>query len=421
MAKKIDKPNSLFLYISAHGSDGIIFSSKDPARKDQSMLKNMSSFIATKLHVDDSSLKDIPPEAITNSVCQLFLGEAVSVSGVCALYSPWYDNNPLPSETELNIVGTYNIFNTPSHGVNNLNLSNHGKFIELLDRFKQLYIRRNLSKVDRLTTEEMKTTHAQNTTLSKTDGLFRSFTPSPFERDKQFYFSPAQEEITDGTSNTEHYGIHFVSVTHKYLPEKFGSIDPFPLDVRGVQPKPSRSLTNFEADPYNMNHLNNQTIFRHILNERISAREITHEEFTEASAILDSLIIVIGKKYPSTDLSKLWILFTILGFDEVYILDTSCRELIQMEQSESFRSGMPRGEFNKQTTVNAGTHADSISWTADINDPGENLVTRGKAKQNLENLKNAKLRKGGRKTRKTRKCRKPRKCKRSKRKRNKLS
>ena len=394
------RPNSILIYISAHGFDGYIYDAKDPLKTDQSMARKLEPRIRRKLALDPTISRE-------NPLCKLFIGEIVGKSGVCSVFTP-KGNTGKTSQTEHNIEDIYRFYNDAENGIKNLRASNHFKYQSLGNHFKYLYRTRNIQRSSVKPDPEVEKMIEQNKILESTGDLMRSFTPMPFQRDKMFQLGPNQDEIVDETHLTEHYGVHLINVEHEYLSPVFDiTTEPFPHDsheemidgkiVKTVD-RVSRQV-HFMPDrtsPFNMNEDRNQHLLTIILEQRLSNNNISSEDYEAAITILDSLVIRFGQPYPKTYLSKLWVLFDILGFDEVYIIDSSCRELYLMEQTTTLSTGKKIGAFDSITEVNTGSRPDidSLQWTEDPSDVGPQIVTRGKEIKNATSLANL----GGKKT-----------------------
>ena len=396
-SSKAKKPNTIFIFISAHGFEGNIYDEKDPNKTDETMLLETNKRITNKLNSNPRQLtpirdiRKVSPELYENTLCKLFVGEVVGKSGICAEYNASW-NTSATSETERNIEDIYNFFNNDETGIKNIRKSNHYKYELLGNHYKWLYRVRNMSVIQgSLVSETMVETSRQNKLLAETGELMRSFTPKPNQRDKLFYLGPNQEDVDDKTDLGEQPGIYVINTEHEYLPEWFQFSDkPFPLDREAdgtiVNPRPSRdSWTQFgntSANPYNLNDARNHTWLSIILDERKENNEINEGDYERAGSILRSMIIRPGSPFPSVRLSNLWVLFDILGFDEVYLIDSSCRELFKMSQSSVLKTGTRRGPFDKKEPVNLGSQPDidPIAWTPDHYDVGLQIVTRNKEK-----------------------------------------
>lgn len=398
------RPNTIFMFISAHGFEGNIYDEKDPDKIDQTMLFRTQERIKRKLNSNpeerpiQGDIRSFSPQLYKNTLCKLFIGEVVGKSGICAEYNPAW-NTSATSETEKNIEDLYKYFNNEETGVKKIRgISNHYKYELLGNHFKWLYRIRNMSSVPLLSSstlsESMEETIRQNKILAETGELMRSFTPKPNERDKLFYLGPNQEDIDDKTDLGEQPGIYVVNMQHNYLPDDIEISDnPFPFDkgVDGtvINPRPSRhgwaKLTRSSTNPYNLNDDRNQDWLKIILDERKANHEISEEDYGSAETILNKLVVRPGFSFPKIYLSELWVLFDILGFDEVYFIDSSCRELYKMTQSSVLKTGTRRGPFDKKETVNLGSQPDidPISWTPDHYDVGLQIVTRDMEKKIL--------------------------------------
>jgi len=245
-----------------------------------------------------------------------------------------------------------------------------------------------------LESENMVEINRQNKLLAETGELMRSFTPKPTQRDKLFYLGPNQEEVDDKTDLGEQPGIYVINAEHEHLAEFINfSNKPFPLDREAdgtiINPRPSRTswaqFTRTNANPYNLNQAKNHFWLTIILDERKDNNEISEEDYERAGSILRNMVIRPRSPFPSVYLSDLWVLFDILGFDEVYLIDSSCRELFKMSQS----SVLQTGPFDKKEAVNLGSQPDidPIAWTPDHYDVGLQIVTRNKEKSISEKHK----------------------------------
>jgi hypothetical protein len=393
------RPNSILIYISAHGFDGYIYDAKDPLKNDQSMARKLEPRIRRKLALDPTISRE-------NPLCKLFIGEIVGKSGICSVFTP-KGNTGKTSQTEHNIEDIYRFYNDDEKGIKNLRKSNHFKYQLLGNHFKYLYRTRNLQTRIKPDPEVAKMAE-QNKILESTGDLMRSFTPLPFQRDKMFQLGPNQDEIVDETHLTEHYGVHLINVEHEYLSPVFDiTTEPFPNDTREEMidgkivktvDRVSRQV-HFMPDrtsPFNMNEDRNQNLLTIILEQRLNNNNISSEDYEAAITILDSLVIRFGQSYPKIYLSKLWVLFDILGFDEVYIIDSSCRELYLMEQTTTLSTGKKIGAFDLRTEVNTGSRPDidPLQWTEDPSDVGPQIVTRAKEEENAISIAHL----GGKKT-----------------------
>jgi len=443
-----DEENFIIIYIKAHGYDGTVQNKKLLDSPDQRMIAEaeMNNYIHSKLNYlrtktrDETELRQIdellriidfssvdnPDDQtkIQEQMCNLFMGEAVAESGVCSLFKSKKSDNYERSTTEINIIRTYDRY----FDINKSRLSKISKFRMLLSQLKEYYKSSVLK--DDLTTlpEDIKKTKEQNKMLGEIDGLFRIFCPTVFKRNKLLQFGANESEIINQTNFTEHYGMHIIDMFHKDLiepivipleeippeigartnyqiypivpnvPIPFGSI-PFPLDTTIYF---SRSPIYSNADPYNINYLNNQRMFKEILWIRKENRDIPEEQYQHAMTILQDLAINIHSDntfdFPIEKLHKIWILLDILGFKNVYCIDMSCRELNKIVSSSRSRSGKSFGAFGDER-VPVFTSEDPDAWEICPEDPGE-LQTRSKTQKTQEIGQTNFGRKGGRRTRK---------------------
>jgi hypothetical protein len=390
------------MFVSGHGFEGNIYDERDPNKTDETMLRRTRERIKRKLNSNPGQLtpiediRSVSPQLYENTLCKLFIGETIGIAGICAESNPSY-NTKATSETERNIEDLYNFFNDDEKGIKNLPKSNHYKYELLGNHFKWLYRIRNMSSTSTMDESSLEISR-QNGILAETGELMRSFTPKPNERDKLFYLGPNQEDIIDTTDLGEQPGVYVINAEHEYLPDWVQYSDnPFPFDreVDGAikNPRPSRhgwaQLTTRSPNPYNLNDSRNHTWLNIILRERKQNNEISEEDYISAESILRKLIVQRGVPFPSMYLSEIWVLFDILGFDEVYFIDSSCRELFNMKQSSALRSGKTIGPFNKKEPVNLGSQPgiDPIAWTPDPNDVGLQMVTRLKKEKITEQQK----------------------------------
>ena len=388
---KEKKPNTIFMFVSGHGFEGNIYDERDPNKTDETMLRRAGERIKRKLNSNPRQLaqiediRSVSPQLYENTLCKLFVGATVGIAGICAESNPSY-NTTATSETERNIEDLYKFFNDDESGIKNTHKSNHYKYELLGSQFKFLYRIRNMSVKSTMDESSLEISR-QGKILEATGELMRSFTPKPNERDKLFYLGPNQEDIIDTTDLGEQPGLYVINAEHEYLPDWVQYSDnPFPFDreVDGAikNPRPSRhgwaQLTTRSPNPYNLNDARNHTWLNIILRERKQNNEISEEDYITAESILRKLIVQRGVPFPSMYLSEIWVLFDILGFDEVYFIDSSCRELFKIKQSSTLRSGKTIGPFDKKESVNLGSQPgiDPIAWTPDPNDVGLQMVTR---------------------------------------------
>jgi len=407
MYEQKSRPNNIIIYVSGHGYDGIIYDPADPRVTTQSMFPYTSDRILRKQQLEGEDA----------SLCKLYIAEAVGISGTCSIFGQINNDATDRSEQETTIITAYNEFNKPGE-INDLNASNHYKYRKLLQKLKKLYYELNMQEahLSRLP-PEIAYTLDENKALYLTAGLYNSFIPNPDQRDKLFQLGPNQDEIDSKEEAGEHYGLHILNIHHQYLPSNYKINDnPFPsgfFNGRNWQQAHSNS-------PYIMNNYDNQYIFRNILEERKRLGKIREDDYTDASAFLYKLLLIPRSPYPRIKLSQLWVLFDILGFDEVYIIDTSCRELVKTTQSQ-LKSGKKHGSFYDES-INIGLQPgiDPLEWTPDVPIEDE-TTTRGRQQQYhaiRENMGLAPSRKAGGKRTKRRRNRKPKKSKRRKTRRN---
>lgn len=438
-----EEENFIILYIQAHGNDGTVDKSTHLDSRDPSMIAEpeMNMYIRSKLNhlktktLNEEELKNIDEllefedflsinqvnqNKIQKQMCNLFISEAVAVSGVCSISNPKKNSSREESETE---QGMHTIYNNYYYNIKSLGLSNISKFKKLLTDFKEFYSESHLKTTTSISSQDVKISMDQNKLLQQIDGLFRIFCPTVFKRNKSFKFGPEiDNEITkynkdgeivfEGTHFCEHYGLHIVDMFHKDLeeippeeiPPELGPINypivpnPFPLGAYA-----SRNIES-HADPYNINYLDNQKTFKIILWIRKKKRDISDEQYVIAMTILQNLLIEIrnGSLIIQTrKLHNIWILLDILGFKNVYCIDMSCRELNKAVSSSKLKSGKSYGAYGDEL-VPIFSHDDPYSWEICSEDPGDRATrSQTEKKEKIMTSHFGKKKEiGGRKTRK---------------------
>lgn len=442
-------------------------------------------YLADKFFKDYTDNKGMENKIQEQMECKLIMSEAVAESGVCSYFRGGFRNF---SDTEVMLINSYELYNRIKPDTRNM----FQKFKVVLDQLKEYY-KIVISKELEKNTKEMQKTQSQNQILSKTDGLFRVFCPTVFSREKSYsFFGSRSKEL----ESSEHYGIHVLDFNHellsdlnlsdilgnireiepinftfpvKHLPLNNSSdrethfspgfirnplernketlttsimvsapITPFQKGIyfaREISQKPNAKEIEEVShhEPYNIKFNKNQEIFKKILVRRTSRDLISSEHFELGLSLLDKLThdaIILS--------SEIWMLFDILGFEVVYGIDLSCRELEREVPRHMTKSGKT---YNPRDTdrVQAFGFEDPLTWPLCSDDPGllstrsqkEDVDSRGsRLKDTLEvsemrtdsrrdlktDPKKSATRKGGRKgRRKTRKNRKNRKTRKNKR------
>lgn len=461
--------NFIIVMLSCHGSDGIIPDSR--SRYDPRMIVNMEKYIQEKIaHIytksrsgiklvddnkleimtdvllDNEKLKNASDVVMQNKIqeqmCKLFISQIVSESGVCPYLSNQKMLNFKLSDIEIMLINSYKLYSQ----IKDDSRSIFGKFKAVLDELKRLYIK--IIPSGTIHPEDRK----QNEILMETDGLFRVFCPDVFKRDKIFQFFGNPDEIHNSTHFSQHYGIHVVDFNHNELsdlnysviPEEYqqesfrnyGEENPYTypvkqldvyqsIDIDNLTPNQAFNtpLTPFQrgvvlcrnipetfpvrnefCEPYNLKYQKNQDIFKQILWTRRQKDIIPENHFQFGIRILNKLTINIH-----VCLSEIWMLFDVLGFENIYFIDTSCRELEKEISTHTTRTGLGYGK----TTVMVPSFGfeDPYAWEICGQDPGLRSTRSEKFKIASRNQSLAStIRKGG-KTRKNKNKNKSRKNK----------
>jgi hypothetical protein len=354
------EPNEITLYMAAHGSDGIV------GGENPSMLNTLNEKYGELL----------PEGYLGNLDSNLYVGEMAGISGICLLTL----RSPDTESTSYTETRIENISQRAHQSI----LKGHANYLRLLELAKKIYIS-DLTLMKNPSAENA-IAKTQSDLMIKSRKAGISYKPTLSQRDKKFQFL---EEYRDGDELGEHYGIHVLNVRHDVvsLNERDNLVSlnerhhgnslniqhPFPndrqADVREViNPRPSRPTFSYlgltmptdDDTPYNI------CIKQDWILALVKSKY--PEECNEKT-----ICLVILEKFKSSltngrqfvQLSEIWLLFHLLGFKNIYIIDYSCRELQTLVQGSTLKSGTKHG--NRDTLVETTVHhtEDPFGWTED--------------------------------------------------------